>query len=268
MSGGANLKESLTRTETRKQDMALSTYPEIVAAAADGDIANLRRVVASSDAAGRLRLLSVAELPDEIIEEILAKESPALTGVDPKTASYEHEALSRAEVDSAAHSLVRRIALARMPKAPPESLAALAGDVDTDVRAAVAAHPATPPAVLRELLRDGSGEVWLALAENPALPSDVAEDLVEGKWEYEGAIDYTPYVWERLAENPSLTPTMLASLAIEACYSYESLVAIVANANTPASTLAALTRNGCPIIAAAAAKELAVRAAAPNLTSD
>ena len=239
--------------------MALPSYRDLLTAVASGDLATLRRVAASPDVGDRLQLALQPELPEPIIEEICELESSALAAMISPTAPDGHAALAIAEVDAAAHSLVLCIALARLPAATPEGLAALAGDTHKEVRAAVAAHPAAERDVLWDLLRGGPGEVWLALAENPALPGDFAARLVDGKWEYEDAIDYTPAVRERLARNPSTPPSVLASLAIKARACDEDLTALAANPNTPDSTLEALACGADRFVAAAATEELTVR---------
>lgn len=99
------------------------------------------------------------------------------------------------------------VGVARNPNTWPETLAALAEDVASGVRAVVAGNRAALPSTLEGLAADEEVVVRAAVAANPVTPPEVLARLLE---------DDEPIVRWAAATNPATPPEALAALAEDA----------------------------------------------------
>ena len=116
--------------------------------------------------------------------------------------------------------------IARHPNAPPEALAQLARDADSQVRLEVAASKHTPSSVLAELAQDPDSIVRHYVARNATTPETTLAAL---------AIDSDPSVRADVAANSSTPAATLATLIHDVDYTVQTTA--VENANTPVGAI-------------------------------
>ena len=93
-------------------------------------------------------------------------------------------------------------ALALNPSCPEEMLIKLAKDPDPEVRSAVTENSMTPPEILKTLAKDKSREVRESVARNTSTPGETLNVLAK-----------VSYLRETIAENPSISMTLLKELS-------------------------------------------------------
>jgi len=152
-----------------------------------------------------------------------------------------------------------RLGAAKRPTADAQTLAALAGDSDRDVRMAVAIHTNTPTDVLALMAEvtspDSDSSIYRALVENPNSPLILMESAAEDEWyalrRSAARNPSTPqYVLRRLAtdgdrmcirhvaDNPSAPEDALRSLATD--HDATIRAAVARNPSLPDDALAAM----------------------------
>lgn len=105
-------------------------------------------------------------------------------------------------------------ALALNPSCPEDLLMKLAKDPDPEVRSAVAENSLTPPEILRTLAKDKSREVRESVARNTSTPGETLNVMAK-----------VSYLREIIAENPSISMTLLKELSVNRNEDVRSAVA-------------------------------------------